>query len=69
MPVLNVVDVLVAVSFGALVFHETPEHTPVIVLARCLALACLAIGLTQIARLGSRPSRSVALTTPERPFS
>lgn len=62
MPLLNVLDVLVAVTFGALVFHETPGHGPVVLLLQCVALGCVAVGLRQIARLGTRsaPSETVA---------
>jgi glucose uptake protein GlcU len=70
MPLLNVLDVLVAVAFGALVFHETPAHSAVVLLLQCVAMACLGVGLRQIARLGtcsSVPSETV--TTPERRIS
>ncbi|GAB7007191.1 hypothetical protein JCM18899A_46660 [Nocardioides sp. AN3] len=66
MPLLNVLDVLVAVTFGALVFHETPEHGPALILLQCSALACLVVGLRQIARLGTRAHPSEGFTTSER---
>jgi glucose uptake protein GlcU len=53
MPVLNVLGVLVAVVFGVLVFHESPAHSPGVLVLQCAALGCLAVGLRQIARLGS----------------
>ena len=53
MPLLNVLGVLVAVVFGVLVFHESPAHSPGVLLLQCAALACLAFGLRQIAQLGS----------------
>jgi glucose uptake protein GlcU len=61
LPVLNVVDVLVAVTFGVLVFHEVPGHAPAVVALQCAALACLAAGLRQIARAGA--GRDAALTS------
>jgi glucose uptake protein GlcU len=53
MPVLNVLGVLVAVVFGVVVFHESPAHSPGVLVLQCVALGCLAVGLRQIARLGS----------------
>jgi drug/metabolite transporter (DMT)-like permease len=53
MPLVNVVDVVVAVAFGALVFHEAPTHTPGLLVVQGAALVCLAFGLHLIARLGS----------------
>ncbi|MGL5824710.1 MAG: DMT family transporter [Nocardioides sp.] len=70
MPILNVVDVLVALAFGVLVFGEIPTRNPigVAVLAVCLGLMGLGIvcsptltpmRLHQLApcRLGDRQSR------------
>jgi drug/metabolite transporter (DMT)-like permease len=51
MPLVNVVDVVVAVAFGALVFHEAPTHTPGLLVVQAAALLCLAAGLHLIARL------------------
>jgi len=53
MPLLNVLDVLVAVTFGVLVFHESPGHSPTVLALECLALGCLAVGLREVARLGT----------------
>ena len=53
MPLVNVVDVVVAVAFGALVFHEAPTHTPGLLVVQGAALVCLAAGLHLIARLGT----------------
>jgi len=58
MPLLNVLDVLVAVTFGALVFHEAPGHSPTVLGLQCLALGCLALGLREVARLGTRSASS-----------
>ena len=51
MPVVNVVDVAVAVLFGALVFDELPGHSPVGVALQLGALGVIAVGLRGIARL------------------
>jgi drug/metabolite transporter (DMT)-like permease len=51
MPVVNVVDVAIAVLFGALVFHELPGHTPVGLVLQLGALGCIAVGLRGIAHL------------------
>jgi glucose uptake protein GlcU len=62
MPLVNVIDVIVAVTFGAVVFHELPGHSPDVLLLQVAALACLGLGLQQIARLGTartRPERRV----------
>jgi hypothetical protein len=53
MPILNVVDVLVALVFGYMVFGEVPAHSPAAVGLQVLALACIAAGLF----------RSAAVTT------
>jgi drug/metabolite transporter (DMT)-like permease len=51
MPVVNVVDVLVAVLFGVVAFRELPGHTPVVLLIQLAALGCVAVGLRGIALL------------------
>jgi hypothetical protein len=51
MPVVNVVDVIVALVFGAVVFQEVPGHTAAGVTGELVALACVAWGLRGIARL------------------
>jgi hypothetical protein len=66
MPLLNVLDVLVAVTFGALVFHEAPGHSPAVLVLQCLALGCLAVGLREVARLGTRSAPSKPVTSRER---
>jgi drug/metabolite transporter (DMT)-like permease len=49
MPVLNVVDVLVAVGLGAWAFGEPPPHGPTALVIQAAALACMGLGLHQIA--------------------
>jgi drug/metabolite transporter (DMT)-like permease len=53
LPLVNVLDILVAVIFGALVFHELPGQSPHLLVLQGLALCCLALGLRRIARLQS----------------
>lgn len=50
MPVLNTVDVLVALLFGLVVFGEVPAHGPLAVVVQVVGLACLVVGLQRIAR-------------------
>jgi drug/metabolite transporter (DMT)-like permease len=51
MPLVNVVDVLIAIGFGAVVFGEIPAHGAGGVFLQLLSLAILAVGLREIARL------------------
>ncbi|MEZ5094976.1 MAG: hypothetical protein R2731_01885 [Nocardioides sp.] len=50
MPVLNIVDVLVALGFGYLVFQEVPRHTPVPLLVEIVSMVAIAVGLWRLAR-------------------
>lgn len=50
MPVLNIVDGLVALGFGYLVFNEVPRHSPVFLAVEILALVCVGTGLWLLAR-------------------
>jgi drug/metabolite transporter (DMT)-like permease len=54
MPVLNIVDVLVALGLGAWAFGEAPAHSPLALVIQAMALACMAFGLQQIARTHER---------------
>lgn len=49
MPVLNVVNCLVGLSFGYLVFQEIPRHTPLAIAAELVCLATLCVGLWLLA--------------------
>lgn len=51
MPILNIVDVLVALGFGVVVFGEVPVHTPIAVLAQALALAAITVGMRRLSRI------------------
>jgi len=53
MPVVNVVDIMVAVAFGALVLGKLPGHTVVLVLLQVTALGCVGLGLWLISALES----------------
>jgi hypothetical protein len=50
LPVVNVVDVVVALAFGWVVFGEVPAHGAVSLLVQAGALVCVAGGLRGIAR-------------------
>jgi len=50
MPVLNIVDGLVALAFGYLVFREVPRHSPLFLAIELLALGCIAAGLWLLAQ-------------------
>lgn len=50
MPILNIVDVLVAISFGALVFGEPLFSTPGRLLAEAAGLILMGVGVWQLAR-------------------
>jgi hypothetical protein len=50
MPILNVVNVLIALTFGVVVFQEIPAHTPLALLVEGLALGCIAAGLAGLSR-------------------
>lgn len=50
MPVLNIVDVGVALAFGYVVFQEVPRHTPWALAFEIMALAAISLGLIRLAR-------------------
>ncbi len=45
MPILNIVNVLVALGFGLVVFHEVPVHSAGALMVEVLSLVCVAWGL------------------------
>ncbi len=65
MPVVNVVDILVAVLFGAAVFGEVPGHTVGHLAAQLGALGCVAVGLALIAAVRSDVAVAVPAASPE----
>ena len=56
MPLLNVVDVLVAVAFGWYVFDERPAHDPASLLVELVALALMCVGVRRCAKLEQPPA-------------
>jgi hypothetical protein len=51
MPVLNIVNGLIALTFGFTVFSEVPRHSPLFLLMETVALGCMAVGLWMLVRL------------------
>jgi hypothetical protein len=60
MPLVNVVDIIVAVAFGAVVLGELPGHTPMLVALQQTALASVGLGLRLISTLNSEPVAPLA---------
>jgi len=55
MPLLNVVDVLVAVAFGWYVFHEKPAHDPASLVIQVVALGLMCLGVRRLAKREQEP--------------
>lgn len=51
MPVLNIANVVTALTFGLLIFREEPRHSPLFLLIEAAALAAIAFGLLLLVRL------------------
>jgi len=51
MPVVNVVDIIVAVLFGAVVFGELPGHSAALLGVQVMALVLVTVGLRLISGL------------------
>ncbi|MDX6325378.1 MAG: hypothetical protein QOK15_1732 [Nocardioidaceae bacterium] len=51
MPVLNIINVLTALTFGLLVFREIPRHSAGVVIVEVAALAAVATGLWLLVNL------------------
>jgi hypothetical protein len=64
MPLVNVVDIMVAVLFGTVVFGELPGHTVGRLAVQLGALLCVSIGLLLIASLQTRRRSQVPNATP-----
>lgn len=58
MPVLNVVDVLLAVTFGYILFHEIPRHSAGAFLLEGFALLAMLTGLWSLARDAAKDSET-----------
>lgn len=73
MPLLNIVDVLVAILFGVLVFGEIPAHHLSAVAWQAFAIVLMAMGLRRLARSeavehdGPRPVATLAGIDGDRP--
>jgi glucose uptake protein GlcU len=63
MPLVNVVDIVVALLFGGVVFGELPGHTLTHVALEVGALVCVSVGLVLIAGLRTNvgPATNAAL--------
>ena len=55
MPILNVVNVVVAMIFGWFVFGEAPVQGPLSLAVQLVSAAVMALGLVWIARLEPAP--------------
>jgi drug/metabolite transporter (DMT)-like permease len=60
MPVLNVVDVLLALTFGYVLFHEIPRHSAGSVVPEALALLAMMVGLWSLAQDAAKDSRTAS---------
>ena len=58
MPVLNVVNILIATAFGLFVFHENPFGSPSQLISQVLALAAMGVGIWRLAALKERSAES-----------
>jgi drug/metabolite transporter (DMT)-like permease len=65
MPVLNIVNVLTALTFGYTVFHEVPRHSPLMIALEVIALSAVSIGLWLLVNLeeGAGLLPSIATST------
>jgi hypothetical protein len=48
--ILNIVDVLVAIGFGIVVFHERPSDSALAVLGQLVGMVVIVLGLRGVAR-------------------
>jgi hypothetical protein len=51
MPVLNIVNVLTALTFGYTVFHEVPRHSPLLIAIEVIAMSAVSAGLWLLVNL------------------
>jgi hypothetical protein len=61
LPVVNVVDLTVAVCFGWAVFGEAPGHSAGVLTLELPAILCIAVGLRLIADVTRTPARSASV--------
>lgn len=55
MPLLNIVDVLVAIGLGVVIFGEVPAHSPLALVGEVTALVLMLVGLRRLAREEDQP--------------
>jgi hypothetical protein len=67
MPVLNIVNVLTALTFGFTVFHETPRHSPLLLVVEALALGAAGLGLWLLVNLEEGSLQSTSSGRPGDP--
>jgi drug/metabolite transporter (DMT)-like permease len=60
MPVLNAVNIMVGLTFGYFVFHETPRTSPIAIFFEVVALATLCFGLWLLASYDDEEDRTPA---------
>ncbi|HET8601447.1 MAG TPA: DMT family transporter [Segeticoccus sp.] len=67
MPLLNIIDVVVALGFGWLVFGDAVAHDPLTVLAQLACLTGMALGLRLIAVTAEQPAGELPTRRPATP--
>lgn len=65
MPLVNVVDIIVAVAFGAAVYGEVPGHSATLLGLQLTALGCVAVGLRAISGLRTDAGSPTIETRPD----
>jgi hypothetical protein len=66
MPVLNVVDGVVAIAFGYYAYSEVPRHSPLFLVIELLSFAAIAVGLIVVARLEDEELQEELAGSPRR---
>lgn len=56
MPMVNIVNVMVALAFGRVVLGETVAHDPLALVAQAVGLTCMAVGMRLVARTSPTPT-------------
>lgn len=65
MPVLNVVDVVVAIGFGFYVFHEVPAHQTGALATEIIGMVLMGLGVRQLTRGEVLPTQMSVETRPK----
>jgi uncharacterized membrane protein YeaQ/YmgE (transglycosylase-associated protein family) len=63
MPVLNIVNVLTALTFGYTVFHEVPRHSPLMIALEVIAMSAVSVGLWLLVNLEEGAGRLPSIAT------